>query len=154
MNLPKIPKFEFKGKPLTQKQAKLFVTLLFKKDTEEPINISSLKNEFSAKILIKRIEVYKLKFNISDMFLIMSIETFIDNPAKLIILLRLCYQHWQKTNQTFLNINEWANIFPWGIPTEQELHNMWKSQKHPEYNNLLDYPFSWENTDTRNKKKD
>lgn len=146
--MPTMPKFTFRGRPLTKEESKLYIGLIFSKSSkgEESIDKSSIKDEFAAKILIKRIQVYKLPFNISDMFFVMSVETFAKNPGKLMILLRLCYQYHQKTQQTFLGIDEWTQLF---VPTDQELKQMWGSQKHPDYDNLLDNPFYWKNQSTQ-----
>jgi len=71
--------------------------------------------------------------------------TFLDSPGKVMLLLRLCYQYHKKSGKTYLNIDDWAMIFPFGTPTEDEFNQMWESQKlygeRPD--NMVDYVEYW-----------
>jgi len=138
--------FTFKGRPLTQDETKLFITMCLSKQKDTSLESDSLlSSEFLAKILIKRIKAYKLPFNISAMFFFVSINTAFTNPGKIMILLWLAYQYYKKNQVPFLSLNEWTAIFPFGVPTEEELQRMWESQKAPgaPMGNLLDDIRTW-----------
>ena len=76
-------------------------------------------------------------------------KTFIAlNPGKIIMLLWLAHQYHKKVhhrNITLLGIDEWVDIFPFGVPTEKEMERMWESQKAPgaPSGNLLDDIKTW-----------
>jgi hypothetical protein len=146
--------FKFKGRPLTQKETNTFITLGMSKDKDQPLDKEDtlfgvlLKDEPLAQILLKRIKVFKLPFMISAMFFLMSVSTGFTNPGKVIMLLWLAHQYHNKAhhrNITLLGVNEWVDIFPFGVPTEKELERMWKSQKAPgaPSGNLLDDIRTW-----------
>jgi hypothetical protein len=76
----------------------------------------------------------------------MSMITFASNPGRIMILLRLCWQQYMKNGTKLFDFNTWAtDMFPWGVPTEQELEVMWDSQKAAEQplGNLLDNEDVW-----------
>lgn len=141
--------FKFKGRPLTRKETEIFIALGTAKDKDQPLDQEDiLKDEFLAQILLKRIKFYKLPFTISAMFYIISVSTVFTNPGKVIMLLWLAHQSHKKVHHnrvTILGIDEWADIFPNGVPTEEELERMWKSQKAPgaPMGNLLDDIKTW-----------
>lgn len=139
------PTFTFIGQPLTKEQSHYFISLVLNKSKELPLKHSQpdLKNIPLSQILLKRIEHYPLPFEITDFFMLISILTFVNSPGNIMILLRLCYQYFKKTNKSLLNIEDWSNIFPFGYPTTQELNQMWLSQKLPNNNNMVDYPELW-----------
>lgn len=149
MTISNIPTFEFKGQKLTNENIMTLMGLLNNSGEvplEKDIQLASI---FLPKIFLVRIKGYGLKFNVSNYFMAMSILTFVDNPGKTMLLLRLAYQYWKKTNKEYLSIKEWCEIFPWGTPTEEELKQMWDSQKCSREgfgsDNLLDKAELWEN---------
>jgi len=140
------PEFKFNGRQLKEKESKMLLSLMLSTDNEKSLkDDEELANEFASKIILKRINAYDLKFEISNFFLIMSIVTFATSPGNLMILLRLCYQYWKKTNKSLLNVADWANIFPMGVPTNEELIQMWDSQKHQNepLSNMVDNVVYW-----------
>ena len=143
-----IPEFTFKGEQFSEENSKNFLQLLLNAKKEISLKESEIKSERSAQIFLERIEVYRLKFVVSDFFFIMCMMTFVKSPGHIMILLRLCYQYWEKTDKDFIGINEFAEIFSYGTPTDKELETMWDSQKYFERepggsDNLLDYYISW-----------
>ena len=146
-SMNQIPEFSFEGRPLTQEESAFFIKLSLNADKEKNLKESSINKEFLAQVLLKRIQGYNLKFEISDFFFIISVLCFANNPGKIMILLRLCFQYWLKTERSFLGISEWVDIFPSGVPTEKELEQMWDSQKFSEAgvmtDNLVDCPSLW-----------
>lgn len=149
MSLKKnIPEFKFKGEPLSNENTQRYMSVYMVKEKQKLLNESNFRDEFIAKIFLKRIEVYELKFMVTDFFFAMCIATFVNTPGRVMILLRLCYQYWKNTGKEIIDIDDFAYIFPWGTPTESELEQMWNSQKYfdrPENcsDNLLDYPELW-----------
>lgn len=142
-----IPEFTFKGELLKKENMELMASLFLNKSKERHLDKSEISDEFLAQIILKRIEVYSLKFTITDFFFIMCLSTFAVNPGKIMILLRLCYQYWLQTKKELLGIEDFGNMFPWGTPSEEELKEMWDSQKYYERktgsDNLLDYVENW-----------
>ena len=138
----------FKGSPLNQEQSNNFLHLLMAPEKERPLEDSEIRNEFLAQILLKRIDAYNLPFIITDYFFVMSVSTFVDRPGLAILLLRLCWQEWKKNGTTKFDLNIWGTkLFPFGVPTEEELEAMWDSQKgfnnNSNVDNLLDLSDNW-----------
>ena len=146
----KVPEFKFSGVPMTEEQSGQFMMLVLNKNKDEVLSAKSEITGQSAliQIFLKRIEAYKLPFKVSEMFMIMSLMTFVDRPGNVMILLRLCYQYYMKTKTEMLGISEWAELFPMGVPSDKELEQMWDSQKSRggEFftGNMLDNPKVWE----------
>ena len=142
-----IPQFEFRGQPLSDQNSKFFLNCIINKIHEiSLIEDKELGEQFLVKVFLKRIKAYDLKFNISNFFFVMSLVTFVDTPANAMILLRLCWQYWKRTRKEFLNIEDWAFIFPMGTPTQLELKKMWESQKRkdePIGENMIDNIKYW-----------
>lgn len=71
--------------------------------------------------------------------------TMCDTPGTIMILLRLCYQHYLKTGSTLLGIEDWTYMFPNGVPTDIELDTMWESQKNKNefLGNMIDNAQYW-----------
>ena len=147
--MKQVPEFKFKGEPLSEEYSKNFLKLLMAKKNERPLAESKLAKDFLAQIFLKRIEGYELKFTVTDFFFAFSATIAFNNPGKVMILLRLCYQYWRDESETLIGIEYFAQIFPWGAPTDGELKEMWYSQKYNDRpsdslnDNLLDYPELW-----------
>lgn len=147
-NQTKIPIFGFKGEPLSKENSEYLISLFLNQKNEKSLDQITLKDEFLSQIFLKRIKVYNLKFVISDFFFVICLLTFVRDPGKVMILLRLCYQYWKMTGKNFIGINDFAEMFPFGTPSNQELKKIWESQKRKNYksgesDNLLDYPELW-----------
>jgi len=126
---------------------KLTMALHQHPEIEKPLDQDEkMMSQLPAKILASRIESYNLPFSMSNLFLGMSLITFVDRPGIAMILLRLMYDHHKKHGTKFFDIGIWGTeMFPMGVPTEESLNEMWDSQKcdlSPD--NLLDYPENWE----------
>lgn len=140
--MKEFPKFTFKGAPMTDKQSELFISLLMNKGSEIDVRDSrseDLKKAFPVQVLLTRVEVYKLPFVFTDMFILtcMSMD-IMQTPGKVMLLLRLCYQTWKEIGFTVFNVEVFAKMFPWGVPTEQEWKSMWDSQKCDRNENVTD----------------
>jgi len=139
-----IPEFKFKGQPLSEKNSELFMRAFLTKEKEVPFQKNEdLSKEFLCRIIEKRMEAYKLSFILTDLFIIMSIITWVDSPAKTVCLLYMAFKYHKKTGKDILDIEAWANMFPWGTPTEEEFQKWWLSQKYedkenPMKDNLID----------------
>ena len=136
------------------------------KNRETSLNESEYSKDGASQMFLKRIKLYDLKFMVTDLFFAICIKIFIDRPAKIMMLLRLCYQYWRDYGGTLLNIETFCLMFPNGTPSDDELRVMWKSQKYLDRpadcfsDNLLDYAESWlpdtveENKSKKSKKKE
>ena len=146
-----LPEFEFKGRPLTEKEMGNFMDLTFAArdaGVEKPCDEDpKLADEFAAKVVNKRIQAYKLPFKVTNLFLVASLATFVDRVGNVIIMLWLAHKHAEKTGKTLLNLTDWIDMFPWGVPTDDELHSWWLKQKVDEdgvtNQNALDYAATW-----------
>ena len=148
-----VPEFTFRSRPMTKEETETFVQLHMSTKPDAVLGetgVEEFENEFLVKIIKKRFEVYKLPFKMTDKFLLMSMMTFAQNPGKIMILLRLCWQKYVENGTKLFDLLVWAQeVFPWGVPTEQELEAMWDSQKAKDqpYGNLIDNPDIWRNAD-------
>jgi hypothetical protein len=139
-----IPEFKFTGEQLSVENTGQLTGLIMNSDKQQELSkAEELMEEFSAQMIQKRLEVYGLKYRLTDFFLVASVLTFATNPGKLMIMLWLAHQYWRKSKKELLGIEEWCLIFPDGTPTEDELKVMWDSQKS-EGNNMLDNPKNWD----------
>jgi hypothetical protein len=142
-----IPEFKFKGEPLTDEGMKTLTSLLMSTSNEKPLNEEEgLSTDFSAQMLLKRIEAYGLKFQISNFFLVASVLTFCNNPAKLMILLWEAHKYSKKSGKNLLTAEDWCHMFPDGPPTDDECHAFWDSQKAEgePLGNMLDNAKYWQ----------
>jgi len=141
-------------RPLTQEESERFMKMyLCKEDMEKPLGDDAEAREmFLAKILLKRIEAYKLRFKMTNFFFLASVVTFADNPGKAMLLLRECYNHNKKYGNDLFDIDTWAHMFPDGVPTEESMSKAWDLQKcepggWAETDNTLDKPDTWKYDD-------
>jgi len=137
--------FKFKGQPLTQKAMETFINLMLSKDKEVSLRNSApeIKNTFPAGLLLKRMEAYKLPYEISDFFLCMCLMTWADRAGWFVLLLYICHRQWQKKGIKWFGIEQFAELFPWGGPTKEECETFWDSQKGPKGESLIDDPAIW-----------
>lgn len=149
LKLPEVPEINFQNDDfvhLSEEQAKLLVQLGFNLDKEKPIEESELSREFVPQMLSKRLAAYNLPFSFTDLFLLASMVTWVTNPGKVMILLRMCYQLYKKKGTACFNLDVWCKeLFPGGVPSDKALQEYWDSQKHPEapLGNLLDLEDNW-----------
>ena len=141
-----IPEFKYKGEPLNAESIKLVTAMLLNRDKEEEASKDTvLKDTFFMQMIRKRIEAYSLPFKLSNFFIGASLMSFVDSPAKVMILLWLSHMHAKKTGTDYLDIKEWCMLFPMGTPSDEELRIMWDSQKCPNspLGNMLDDYKNW-----------
>ena len=141
-----IPEFTFSGEPLSDNNMGVISGFLLNRDKEEELSTDELLNkEFTTKLVLKRFEAYDLKFKITNFFLVASLTTFADNPAKIMIMLWFAFKYWKRTNKELIGIEDWCHIFPMGTPTDEELKVMWDSQKGEgePIGNMLDNSTYW-----------
>ena len=139
-----IPEFEFKGAPLTEETTGTITSFILNPESEKELSEDELlKDSFYMQMILKRFEAYNLKYKITNFFFVSSLSTFVDSPAKVMLLLWLTHQYWKKAGKELMGIGEWCGMFPMGAPTDDELHVMWDSQKDSEHNNMLDDPQYW-----------
>ena len=143
--------------------------LRFESDNDNNLD-SVIPNEmrFLILILLKRIKHLNLPFIVTDYFILMSIVSFADNPGKIMILLRMMYDHYRNNphliaNQgkrivrddgkdvMIFNHDKWCmDMFPNGVPAEKDLNRIWDNQKVKEFDtrnltdNMLDNSSNWE----------
>jgi hypothetical protein len=143
-----IPQFKFRGQQLDKEQSemclKLLLTTRHDPSVEKPFQEDvDLMNEFPAKVIAKRIEHYPLPFNITNLFLVMSLFCGFDSPGKWMCLLWIVHNVAKARNQKLFTLENWCEMFPWGTPTEEEFQTWWDSQKDEHGNNRVDNPQEW-----------
>lgn len=148
MKTKEIPLIEFDPVKLTEDQTKKLFGLLLNKDKEKDIEAldDELSRSFFCQILIKRVHGYNLPFRFTNFFILASMLTFVNNPGKVMFLLRICYQYWKKTGCFDFNLDTWSrDIFPFGVPSEEYYNFWWDNQKYPgaPLGNLVDIASFW-----------
>jgi len=148
-----IPELEFKGAPLSQEKMKMLLGLLMAsyQSKETPLEKDSLlMEEFLPKVAEARIRVYPLPFNITNLFLVASVMTFVNSPGMVMGMLWLAKRYYDRTGKKLLGVPEWCEMFPWGPPTPEECERWWDAQKMPKelrsslmMDNMVDYPVLW-----------
>jgi len=148
----KIPSFTdmMKTRQLTESEASDFLRINLGKDVEIPLEEDdTLSVTLLGQILLSRIKSYELGFNVTNAFFGMSVMTFAERPGRIMILLRLMYENFQKYRIKDFDINHWGmTMFAMGVPTDDSLEEMWESQKCKREDsfatdNLLDYKENW-----------
>lgn len=148
----KIPEFEFQGQPLDKENTGRLLSLVMlgmqgvDVPMEEDGNIADL---FLTKVASKRIKAYGLPFNLSNLFFVASVMTFVTTPGMVMGLLWLAKRYADRTQKTLLKIEDWCEIFPFGTPREEDQETWWDAQKVTwdrkslESDNMVDYPSLW-----------
>ena len=142
-----IPEFKFKGETLNEEAFRTLAGCLSNSSHEKPLpEEEGLSSDFSTQMILKRIEAYGLKFQITNFFLVLSVLSFCDNPAKLMITLWLANKYHKDTGKDLLTAEDWAEMFPMGTPTDEECHTFWDSQKADgePLGNMLDNGNYWQ----------
>lgn len=144
----KIPEFTFEPQHLDEQCSRVIVHLIVtaQKGEEVLLEDAEVAQEFLAQVLLKRISGYGLPFKITNLFFIASVITFANNPGKIMGLLWLCRQEWQKTRRTIFDITCWCEaMFPHGVPSEADIRKWWDSQKDNDapLGNLVDNVKLW-----------
>jgi len=139
-----IPTFKFHGRVLQQDEYQDLLALLLSKKNELPLEVDpELSKEFLSQVAIKRMEFYHLPFRLSNLFFLISMRTWVNNPGRVMGLLWVCQQYSKKNNTPqVLTVNDFCYMFPLGVPTDQEFDNWWDSQKEGS-NNKVDNPDYW-----------
>jgi len=73
-------------------------------------------------------------------------EEGVNNPGKVIMLLWLCHQEYKKSGKDYFTASDWGyNIFPMGVPTEEDQCDWWDSQKSAgePLGNMVNNPEYW-----------
>jgi hypothetical protein len=125
-------KFEFRGKPLTEEQIEILMKLTLSTHKDAPLGEDKnniIHQNFISQIVTKRIEAYKLPFNLTEFFLLMSLSTWVTSPGRAMIMLAICQEYVANHDKKLLGIIEWVGIFPFGVPTDEEFDKMWDGQK-------------------------
>jgi hypothetical protein len=143
---------KLKTEPLTQDLSKTLISLFFIEEDDPEIiglinNMLNDKHKYSnmvLHILKKRFcEIYNFSFE--NRLLILLSQTF-DSPGKA-VMYGTYFAYWaKKNNKNKITLNDFCEkIFPFGLPTEEEISKLWIKQKvkceKPEMksDNLLDY---------------
>ena len=143
-----IPIFQFKGKPLELRESEIFIHLLMSKPEEKPCQEDSeLMKEFIPKVISDRIDIYKIDLSISNVLMAMLDFCFIrGNPGKAMGCLWILYTYSKKSGKKSLSLEDFADIFPDGCPSQHEFEEWWDSQKggkDTEYDNAVDMASFW-----------
>lgn len=147
-----LPKFKFRGTPMTQDQTMKVMGLMMTRDSEGPVTKDEeLSGLFPVAVILKRITAYGLPFTFSNSFILASLLCGMNSPGKAMIVLALAFQYYKEKKSScsdmssLLTIDDWANMFPWGFPSDSEFQLMWESQKSADepHGNLVDNPRHW-----------
>lgn len=146
---------KLKTKPLNSEESKFLISLLFIND--EDSKVLELKNDFlnpkheycnSNAIILERRFCDQYNFSLENRLLIL-ISNLIDSPGKA-VMFGTYLAYWAKiNNKQKITLDDFCKkIFPWGLPTEEEIDNLWRKQKVKRpvnksgSDNLLDYYYA------------
>jgi hypothetical protein len=123
-----IPKFEFKGQPLTKEQTDIFIKLSFCTDEKYFEDDQELMQYPIFKIISSKNKSFELNLKISNILIVALEDFFIKgNPGKAMGILWILYCNYNGEMITFKDA--FFRIFPYGLPTHQEFEIWWDSQK-------------------------
>jgi len=149
-----LPEFTYVGRPITDRESQQLLSLMMaaaRPEFEKPFQDDPLlMQEFLGKLLEKRISVGKLPYTMTNLFLVASFATFIDRAGHAVMLLWMVKKHSEKTGKSLLTLNDWVEMFPYKVPSEDDLMSWWEAQKVDEEgccNNALDQPAMWESNE-------
>lgn len=137
--------FKLETRPLIETESgQLLQMIIFAKNggEKELKDEEHFKDDFLAQVAVKRIEVMKI-VNVSNLFFNISLITFMNRVAVTVMLLWLANNYAKKINKNYLTIDDWCQMFPLGVPTDDSLHKFWKSQKMSDGKNYIDTGDAW-----------
>jgi hypothetical protein len=133
----------FEKVALDEFESESLIKLILFERSETILESSPIKEEFLSRIVIKRIEAFKLPFALTGSFMLMSMLTFVHVPGEAIMMLWLCNQMYKKHKCSLFNINIWCAMFPDGYPSKNQMDIWWLEQKDQQNQNILDKLEAW-----------
>ena len=145
-----LQEFTYEGRNITSEESQTLVSLmLIMKDPgfeipfhEDPV----LMDEFLGKVLDKRIKVFKLPYTMTNLFFVASLATFVKRVGQAVMLLWMVKKYAEKTGKSVLTLSDWVDMFPYKVPSEEDMGVWWEAQKVDDEgccNNALDQPTTW-----------
>lgn len=148
---------------MTAEESKILINLLFSNDKNLNIDINDINkssdtykhfepviNSFLAQVLLKRIELFT-DLHITLGVLIMMLM-YIKSPGSCVMYTYYAFGKLKPDILITLNVFS-TELFPWGVFSEKQLSDIWKSQKRKKFDdvskcvgahdNLLDYLETW-----------
>lgn len=147
MKVKSLLDFKDKCQAMTEEQSRDFVMCFLEENQDKKMSeeaMSKLENDFSYKLMSKRLKMAKVPVSI---WALLFLTTLCNSPGKLVMYAYVCCIIFKK-NGRGVTIQDLAEEFPVGFPTEDATRECWDSQKGLEHgiknvDNLLDTREPW-----------
>lgn len=142
-----LPSFmNYKGRVLDDDEAVILTKLVMSGKTGKPFQQNEgIMKLFLTKVVAKRVEGYKLPFCLTDTFIILCMGTWVRTPGDAMIMLAMAYERYTQTGRVMLDVTDFCEMFPYGVPDDADREKLWDSQKHANapLGNMVDDPAVW-----------
>lgn len=130
--------FKFKASRMTDDQTQVFVMGTIREASGQDIPEDRLRGVFPYAVFKSRAEFAGLKTTQSVR---VFITTLAKGPGDLVMYVYALKWKADKEGVTTVSMNELANWFPLGFPSDEQLHTAWDAQKRPwaPLGNMLDF---------------
>ena len=128
-------------KPMTEEQSKAFFTLFILEKQDNNDAALKLLKEVSqqsrqGEVTVKRLQLYGIYNNVSPALMVF-IALIMRNFGELTLWTYTLHKALQSEHKT-LNMDVFAELFPWGLPSDEQASKLWDEQKKLGDGNYLD----------------
>lgn len=127
-------------RPLTENETKSLLSLIMFDQVKEPLP-PEIKEMFMYQVCHQRLEA----FGVPVHEIVPAYITILSDRPGIAVLYAAAIKAIYEQNKREVNLNDMINAFPWGVPTEEELHKIWDGQKchDRQPDNWLDHGEAW-----------
>lgn len=129
------------SRPMNRDESTIMIKAMLSDDLQKPFDASfAAELGFPGQVLFRRMEVCT-KAKIDKGLALMIVIMANGNPGNLVM---WAYTMHKMNKGTLININDFAENFPLGVPSEEGFCEVWDSQKDPvNGGNLIDDAANW-----------
>lgn len=135
-----------KVQPMTAKQSQTLMSLLLATTNEE--FTQGFAQEFgpAGLVLFQRLDIGKIKITTPLACWLLALSE--GNPGRIVQWAFAARELFLKKNQEskghVVDVRDWIDSFPMGVPTEDEYSRLWDAQKTTSFRNALDNEVVWQ----------
>lgn len=134
-----------KVRPMTAEQSQALMSLLLVPATDEFTQERAQEFGPASLVLKQRLDLGKIKITTPLAYWLLALSE--GNPGRIVQWAFAARELFLKKNQEskghVVDVRDWVDFFPMGVPTEDEYSRLWDAQKTPDYRNALDNEVVW-----------